>query len=445
MSKRVAVVMLLVVLAATIAASTAPQAPSPSSVDFAAVNEVRSTFEALVGPVPAVATTPFFTLALLTGLSLVADVNPAPPGLASIQRQLRQSPLIAQTRPYATWWVFGTLCLLTVIVYLSNSGKLQGTIGKVLKVAEAAFVLVAYSALAGHALMTAAPSVSHAPTVLSAGVFGGASAVGYGVILLLSLYTLVVTRLALDFAIWLSPFPLVDFAFESVKKIMSLVLLLVYFLSPGIALAISVMTILISALMLGWAIRFLRFGWSVLLNPLLAVAIPSLRPGIGTKLETFSPAPQVPLSAAVAASVVSVRGLRKRQMGMLACAGDQLYFVRQRTLRRPTVTEIRTPETSTILARRLMWTELHVVDKNGRILSRVGISKAVPFTELMTTLGAADGGNIGTRRWLAPAGRVGRDGIAAVSSTVSSVLGPAISGASSGLPKNTDPKRRMES
>src|SRR5947199_10819524 len=90
----------------------------------------------LLGPVPAVGTTPFFGLALLAGLGLLVQSAGIQHSTSGIATGLRGNALIAEASRYSSLSVFLTLLTLALLGYAANSGKLQGTIGKFLRIIE---------------------------------------------------------------------------------------------------------------------------------------------------------------------------------------------------------------------------------------------------------------------------------------------------------------------
>jgi hypothetical protein len=397
------------------------------------VIDARDVFEGFFGPLPAVAATPFFGLAVITGAALMVDASVNVPGGPWLQRHLGRNPLIAQTRKIATWWLFVLLSMLALVSYLSNSGKVQGVVGKGIHLVEGTVLLVVYAGLLSgsfHDIQRVSPTALAINAAAMPGFVVGMlspTALAYFGLLVVSLYAMIVTRLAIDFLIWLTPIPFVDFVFESAKKVFSFGLLLLYFFAPSLALVISLLVLIASLLMFRWAMRWIRFGWSILLNPLVTALVPAAQPRI-RPLDTVGHADAASPRLGVRAVALAMPGVKNREAGVLAMVGAEPCFVRQRWPRRATVHPFAAREGRTVLARTLLWTELQTRDAAGTILGRIAISKAVPFDTLRDTFAAVDGGDTAAMLRLKQVERGAHDGVSAIRDTVSSVLGPAISG-----------------
>ncbi len=186
-------------------------------------------------------------------------------------QQIRQNSLVHQAKQYVNWWVFGTFALLAGLTWLVNSGKIRGAFGKFVRIAEDIAVGLIYLMIGADALapngLTASSSELYA-SIVQAGLFSGFESSTAILILaaLISLVTMMLTRLALDVLIWLSPVPFIDLLFETCKVVFSLGL-------PGHLLPTeppgggnSWHRALGSCfILLPWAIRLLRFGYRIVI------------------------------------------------------------------------------------------------------------------------------------------------------------------------------------
>ncbi|MBI2378753.1 MAG: hypothetical protein HYV07_32460 [Deltaproteobacteria bacterium] len=89
--------------------------------------------------------------------------------------------------------------------------------------------------------------------------------------------SLAVLMLAFDVLIWLSPFPFVDAAFETVKLLTTLALVLLAVFAPTVAMVLSFILLLVAVLAVRWAIRAARFGLTMAYDATLGRLSPAMR------------------------------------------------------------------------------------------------------------------------------------------------------------------------
>ena len=332
--------------------------------DVERVNNANRAFQNVFGPVPALAASPFLGLALLTGAALIAE-QPS-------------NALLLKTRSYASWWLFGVFLALAVLTAAANSGKLHGSVGKLVHIAEGASVSVAYVVLVVQG-MSIPPAATH---VALAG-FVPAFDFGGGVLLVtaaLAVIPIVIVRLAFDILIWLNPIPFVDLMFQIAKTIFSLAFFAIYLLSPFTAAILAALCLTPALFMLPWALRFFGFNWDIFVRPLLSRTAPI------RNQELF-----------LHAHALKARGFRKRQSLLIFDRSQQIVV---QPPRRPHAARaLAAGGEQVVIARATLWIEVRVVSAEGRILDQYALpySFAEHYDFLCQALRASDGGHVGLR------------------------------------------------
>jgi hypothetical protein len=363
----------------------------------ATVTDFQHSFIEVFGPAPAIANTPFLGLAVLTGAALISDSKFVSRANSPLLRRVRDNTMLQEVRTYASWWLFGALCVLALCSFLTNAGKLQGLIGKLVRAGESAGAGVAYLALGWAALESQQTAhVVITPQVMTAGLdassIGSALALGIG--LAIALVAMMIVRSAFDLLIWLNPIPFVDVIFETAKHAFSLGVMLLYFASPIAAATVAIMIVTVSVCLIPWAIRLLEFGYHVLLNPVLARLVPSLKPTLAeASVGKESPFGKTLFNAAT----VKARGLRKRQRVTCIQSADGIAIHGRFLFGRATTRRLLMEGEKLRVGRALGWVEIRVVGSDGRAIDRFAVSRALlpQVPTLCALLGAEDVGDIG--------------------------------------------------
>lgn len=323
-----ALVVILVTGCGTSPQHESTEAPNSQTGQSPQVDYLNKRLIEVFGPLPAIVSTPFLGLAVLTGTALFVDEPIFANSNLRLIQQIRQNSLILQAKQYASWWLFGIFTVLAGLTWLVNSEKLRGTIGKFVRIAEDIAVGLLYLMVGAEALIpnshNASSLVLH-PTIAFASVVPGLESSTTILILaaLISLVTMMLTRLALDVLIWLSPVPFIDMLFETCKVVFSLVFLAIYFLlSPLVAAILGILLLVPCFMLLPWAVRLLHFGYRIVLCPILAQWSPAFVPKlIDPALARRAGRDEVTL--ACAAWVLKTRGFKKGETVTLYSASGQ--------------------------------------------------------------------------------------------------------------------------
>ncbi len=367
------------------------------------VDQLNKRLIEVFGPLPAIASTPFLGLAVLTGAALLMDEPVFATSNLPLVQQIRQNALILQAKQYATWWWFGTFAVLAGLTWLVNSGKLRGVFGKFVRIAEDVavgllYLMVGADALTSNGLSASSPELH--PGLALAGVVPALESSTAILILaaLISLATMMLARLALDVLIWLSPVPFIDLIFETCKVIFSLAFLAIYFLlSPLVAAILGLLLLVPCFILLPWAVRLLHFGSHIVLRPILASLSPQFIPQLIEPALVQGTGSQ-DVTLACRAWVLKARGFTKRETVTLSHASGQ-RTVRPLRARRRTRNLCEGDE-QVLLGRALVWMELRVVSKEGQLLDQfvLPLSMMRDFDRLLVLLGAKDGGEFGAMK-----------------------------------------------
>ncbi|HEY0783793.1 MAG TPA: hypothetical protein VGE98_15145, partial [Thermoanaerobaculia bacterium] len=116
----------LAALAAEPPAGSAPALPLPSEQEALErhadrVTSLTHTAEEILGPMPALAGTPFFGLAALSGVALLTDTETVRASDNFFLRAVRDNELVREARRYSTLPLFLALAALALVAYLINS------------------------------------------------------------------------------------------------------------------------------------------------------------------------------------------------------------------------------------------------------------------------------------------------------------------------------------
>lgn len=373
----------------------------------------NTQFQDIFGPAPALASTPFLALAGITGAALLLDHPAVANSTWPVVRHLRGNAVIREARRYASWWLFGILVVLAATTFIANSGKIQGSVGKVARVAENVAVGLAYLVVVGAVCFGAVSTsaVDAKPPVLQAGFLPPLEIRKLALIVTaaLAVTAMSIVRFAFDLLIWLNPIPLVDAVFEAVKTAFSVVFLVLYFLSPVAAAVVASIILIPCLLLLPWALRLLAFARRIVIYPILSRLVPALRPRLVDPVlaASISGAPTL----ACHASVLQSRGLKKRQsVALMQCGEDTMVIPIRRRVK--TQALARSGE-RIVIGRALAWIELRVVGPDSKVLDQFALpySLAYEYDSIRVLLSAHDEEHFGVMRALHSAGVVARQGV----------------------------------
>lgn len=198
-----------------------------------------------MGPLAPIALSPFFGLMCLSGAALLVE-----------RGWLPAHPLLSGNPALQNEAVFFALLALAVFTSLPRLTKVTKP------VAQLADFLETYAAIVYLLIIfwatRASPAASESVPIMAAGFADAGGWVIIAIVTALNIVVIQTIRLFFEMLVWLSPFPLVDAAFESANKTICAGLIAVYVFSPATALAINLIVFALCALFVRAAYRRLR-------------------------------------------------------------------------------------------------------------------------------------------------------------------------------------------
>ncbi len=242
-----------------------------------------------LGPLSPLAMSPFFGVTVLSGLAHWEEAAWLGPWLSD-QTLVARSPVLKHP---ATFWIFLGLTCLTSLPRLTKVSK---PIAQALDWVESYSVLFITLVLFGVGWAagdsgTAREAGRHLVTadgVAQAGLF----ALTWGAVLMVAAvinYLLVHSvRFLLELLVWLSPIPLVDALFEGLNKTVCLGLLVLYAVSPLLALLMNVAIFAGCLWLYAWLRPRLDYHWHFWIEPWWQWWFPNYRAFDGRHLWCFA-------------------------------------------------------------------------------------------------------------------------------------------------------------
>jgi len=255
------------------------------------VTVLQSAGNALLdlGPLSPLAMSPFFGVTVLSGLAQWEEAAWLGPWLSD-QTLVARSPVLKHP---ATFWIFLGLTCLTSLPRLTKVSK---PIAQALDWVESYSVLLITLVIFGVGWAASDPGVSQPAGRGLAAVDGvtqaGLFALTWGAVLMAAavINYLVVhsVRFLLELLVWLSPLPLVDALFEGVNKIVCLGLLVLYAVSPLLALLMNVAIFAGCLWLYAWLKPRLDYHWHFWVEPWWQWWFPKYRAFDGRHLWCFA-------------------------------------------------------------------------------------------------------------------------------------------------------------
>ena len=337
-------------------------AATTSKVDE--LNKMRAALQSLVGPLPGIALSPALTLGGLTGIALVCRKS-GPHSLGGAC----DVPLLQKIGQSASLPLFVFLAAFSLVCFLANSGKVQGLLGKVLKLVETVPVLLAYFLLArtilGEARTTSLPMLTMNVSFPTASMLV--------VAVTSALAALMCVRLAVDVLVWLSPFPLVDLMLEICQRTLAIGFLALSLWRPVAATVVACTILIVVLLTARWGLRAVIFGLRSIAEPLLAHVFDWPEPDlVDDGVLAYLRDGERP-ALAVRATALGVRALPARVAGGLIRTSDGVFFVARRWLRAPRLVRLDGGQRQLQVVRCSLWLEVRVT-VGPAVISRVALT-----------------------------------------------------------------------
>ncbi len=226
------------------------------------ISEHLSTQEWL-GPIAAIALSPFFGLACLSGMATYGpDFLRSHSALLGVQGPMNNPAL---------FWGMTVLTVLTSLPRLTKVSKPIALLAEKLETYSAIVILVAirFSSSFG----AEAPGTLESGTELAlAGVGGFSTNLMFSIAAAVNLIVINTIKLSLEFFVWLLPIPMVDTFFEVCNKTLCAGLAFLYAYSPWLSLGVNVLLFIACALIFLQVTRWLRYFKGLYIWPLFRAA-----------------------------------------------------------------------------------------------------------------------------------------------------------------------------
>lgn len=186
----------------------------------------------LLGPLAPVALSPFFGMALLSGLSLLVTRGVLPENAF-----LHSHPVL--THP-AVWLTFLALAVFTSLPRLTKVSKPLALLCDTMETYAGVVAVVVVQWVSRYG---GGPEPD--PVVLPAGLGTITWDALLAALSIANILVIQTVRLFFELLVWISPLPLLDAAFEAVNKVVCAALLALYAFSPWAALLVNVLIVLV--------------------------------------------------------------------------------------------------------------------------------------------------------------------------------------------------------
>lgn len=220
-----------------------------------------------LGPMSAVALSPFFGLTCLSGLATYG------PSWAT-----QNSLLLGDTGPMNNPLLFWVMFSLTVVTSLPRFTKLSkplALLAETLESYSAIIILIAIKfspLMGGTATEPEVASELHQPLVL-AGIGALSSDIMFSIVAATNIVVINTIKLSCEFFVWLIPIPFVDSIFETINKTACATLAILYAYSPFAALLVNFVLFFACALIFLQVTRYLRYFKYLYVFPVLRAAL----------------------------------------------------------------------------------------------------------------------------------------------------------------------------
>jgi hypothetical protein len=212
-----------------------------------------------LGPLAPVALSPFFGITCLSGMSLYGG------GWISAT-----NPMIGEHSPLhnsAVFWTFLTLTVITSVPRLTQVSK---------PFAQAVDQLEAWSGIVTMLVLklmisSQTDAAAEMPSAVQAGVFSFSTDALLIIAGSANILVINTVKFFFEVLVWLTPFPLLDAAFEIANKAVCAGLMAIYAYSPVLATGVNLLLFLVCGLIFAWIRRRELFFRTMLIDALKAV------------------------------------------------------------------------------------------------------------------------------------------------------------------------------
>ena len=212
-----------------------------------------------LGPISAIALSPFFGLACLSG---IATYGP---------EWIRNSPLVSVSGPLNNPVLFWIMVALTVATSLPRWTKFSKPIAMALEKVEAysAVIILIAIRISANAMDSSANSdvASNTPILYEAGLLSLPLEILLSLALAINLIVVNTVKIVIDFLVWLTPIPTIDVILEAFGKGVVATLLGLYAFSPMLATFLNFLIFFFCAMVFFSAKRLIVYFREIYIRP----------------------------------------------------------------------------------------------------------------------------------------------------------------------------------
>ncbi|MCU0712514.1 MAG: hypothetical protein MUC43_10685 [Pirellula sp.] len=214
-----------------------------------------------LGPMSAIALSPFFGLACLTG---IANFGP--------EWATQNSPLLGELGPMKNQTLFWVMLVLTIITSAPRFTKLSKPIVLLAETLESysAIIILAvmkFSAFFADPQANNVSDLSVGPQILQAGMGELTTDLVFTLAAATNIIVINTIKLGCEFFVWLIPIPFVDSVFEAMNKVACVCLAALYVYSPTLSALLNLAIFAACALIFVQVTRYLRYFKYIFLYP----------------------------------------------------------------------------------------------------------------------------------------------------------------------------------
>ncbi|QDV61718.1 hypothetical protein [Crateriforma conspicua] len=210
-----------------------------------------------LGPLAPVALSPFFGIALLSGLALYGP------------DWITDNALLGASGPLQNPTLFWIFVGLTVLTSLPRLTKVSKPIAQALDRLETYAVIVILLVIKVVAAIDS-PDPEPQVAMIQFGVISFTADTLLAVAMVINILIINSVKFFFEFLVWLTPVPFLDAVFEICNKTICAALMAVYAYSPTVATVINLGVLVVAALILRWISRRVTFYRTMVLDPILA-------------------------------------------------------------------------------------------------------------------------------------------------------------------------------
>lgn len=237
--------------------SIALQTPGLTTGQAVVVEQVTRQITTIewLAPLAPVALSPFFGIALLSGLACYGP------------EWLPDNALLGAGSPFSNPAIFWVFLVLTVATSLPRLSKVSKPVAQFADFLETWFAIVVLIAL--KMITLASPAATESALVIQAGLFEAGVDSLIAIAMVVNIIVINAVKFFFEFLVWITPIPMMDAMFEAANKSVCVLLMGIYAYSPVLALIINIVLFASCLFIFRWAHRREVYFRSVVMDYVL--------------------------------------------------------------------------------------------------------------------------------------------------------------------------------